>query len=114
MLLLSKIPVSLIVCLFVVCYWLAPAVVHVCGTYFTCSITLTSEEISMGEEELNNVFSQLLNDLGIPQDKQLFMMQLPPQKKWQLITQQKNKEKQVRKVKSSVLKLIVSTDRQGQ
>lgn len=47
----------------------------------------------MGDEELNRVFAQLLNDLGISAEKQQAMLMLPKEKKWHLITQHKNKEK---------------------
>jgi hypothetical protein len=42
-------------------------------------------------EELNRVFAQLLNELGIPEDRQATMMLLPKEKKWLLITQHKER-----------------------
>lgn len=41
-------------------------------------------------EELNRVFGQLLNELGIPEERQQTMMLLPKEKKWLLITQHKD------------------------
>lgn len=42
-------------------------------------------------EELNRVFTQLLNELGIPEERQTTMMSLSKEKKWLLITQHKDR-----------------------
>jgi len=42
-------------------------------------------------EELNRVFIILLNEMGIPAERQQMMMMLPSAKKWLLITQHREK-----------------------